>query len=148
MSLLDRLDSSVAFVGMILLCLLPPCLHTVPKLPSAYGSLPPAAPLTQLFFQSWLSHTLCSRLERFSTANNLSNLWCSKLQHVSTYAFCCWDDIFTQKWNCSSPNNLCKSPKSPSPSVFQPLYIMEFLLVLKQPSCDTVCVRNECWTPF
>ena len=43
---------------------------------------------TQLFFQSLFSHTLCSRLERFSTANNLSNLWCSKLQHVSTYAFC------------------------------------------------------------
>ena len=43
---------------------------------------------TQLFFQSLFSHTLCSRLERFSTANNLSNLWCSKLQHVSTCAFC------------------------------------------------------------
>ena len=58
---------------------------------------PPAAPSTQLFFQSMLSLTLCSRLERFSTANNLSNLWCRKLQHVSTYAFCRWDDIFTQK---------------------------------------------------
>ena len=76
---------------------------------------PPSAPFSQLFFQSLSSHTLCSHLERFSTANNLSNLWCSKLQHVSAYAFCRWDDIFTQKGNCSSPNNLCKSPKSPSP---------------------------------
>ena len=77
-------------------------------------SRPPAAPLPQLFFQSLLSHTLCSRLERFSTTNNLSNLWCSKFQQVSTYAFCSWNDIFTQKWNCSSPNNLCKCTESPS----------------------------------
>ena len=135
MSLRDRLDSLVDFVGMILLCLLPPCRT-------------PAAPFTQLFFQTLLSHTLCSRLERFSTANNFSKLWCSKFQHVSTYAFCRWADIFTQKWNCSSPNNLCESPNSPSPSDFQPLYGMEILLVLKQLSCSTVCVRNECWTSF
>ena len=29
-------------------------------------------------------------------------------------AFCSWDDIFTQKWNCSSPNILCKCTESPS----------------------------------
>ena len=101
----------------------------------------------QLFFQSLLSHLLCSRLERFSTANNFSNLWCSKLQHVSTYAFCCWENIVTQKGNCCSPNNLWKSPKSPSP-VFQPLYSMEFLIVFKQPFRCIVYVRNEFWTPF
>ena len=93
MSLRDRLDCLVDFVGMILLCLLP---------------------LRNCFF-SLLSHTLCSCLERCSTANNLSNLWCSKLQHVSTYSFCRWDNISTQKGNCSSPNNLRKCPKSPSP---------------------------------
>ena len=71
--------------------------------------------LPNCFFQSLLSHTLCSRFERFSTANNFSNLWCSKLQNVSTYAFWCWDDIFTQKGNCSSPSNLCKSPECLSP---------------------------------
>ena len=122
MSIRDRLDCFVDFVAMTLFCLL-------------------------LFFQSLLSHTLCSRLKRFSTADNFFNLWCSKLQYVSTYAFCRWDDIFTQKWNCSSPNNLFKSPKSPS-SLSSNGYSMEFLLVLKQPSCSTVCVRNECWTPF
>ena len=92
MSLRDRLDCLVGFVGLILLCLLP---------------------LRNCFF-SLLSHTLCCCLERCSTANNLSNLWCSKLQHVSTYSFCRWY-ISTQKGNCSSTNNLCKSPRSPSP---------------------------------
>ena len=66
-----------------------------------------AALFTQLFFQGFLSHTLYRRLERFSTTKNFSNLWCSKLQHVNTFAFCRWDDLFTQKWNCNSPNNLC-----------------------------------------
>ena len=104
MSPRDRLDCLVDFVGMILLCLLPPC-----RTPSAPCSF------TQLFFQKFLSHTLCCRLERISTTKNLSNLWCSKLQHVSTYAFCSWEDMFTRKWNCCSPNNLCKSSKSLPP---------------------------------
>ena len=85
------------------------------SLPYTFGSLPPAAPLPRLFFQSLLSHTLCSRLEILSTTTNLCNFWHSKFQQVSTYAFCSWDGIFTQKRNSSSPNNLCKSPKSPSP---------------------------------
>ena len=83
-------------------------------LPYAYGSLPPAAPFTQLFSQSLSSHTLCSCLEFFSKTNNLCNFWHSKFKQVSTYAFCSWDDIVTQKWNCSSPNNLCKCTESPS----------------------------------
>ena len=113
MPLRDQLDCLVAFVGMILPCLLPTTfLPPVRKLPYAYGSLLPSVSFTQSFFQSLFSHTLCSRLEGFSTANNFCNLWCSKLQQVSTYAFCLWDDIFTQKWNCSSPNNLCESSKS------------------------------------
>ena len=80
----------------------------------------------QLFFQSLLSHTLCSGLQSFYTANNLSNLWCSKLQQVRTDVFCRWDDIFTQKWNCSSPNNLCESPKSPSPLTPNPSFVWIF----------------------
>ena len=36
----------------------------------------------------------------------------------------------------------------PVHDVDKPLYSMEFLLVLKQPSCSIVCVKNECWTPF
>ena len=97
------------------------CLPPVRKLPSAYSSLPlratsrpPAAPFTQLFSQSLFSHTLYSCLEIVSTTNNLCNFWHSKFQQVSTYALCSWDDIFTQKWNCTFPNNLCKCTKSTS----------------------------------
>ena len=103
--------------------------------PSAYGSLPPASlppvrlrlpsacapyrpaapfPFTHLLFQSLPSHTFCSCLEIFSTTNKLCYFWHSKFQQVKTYAFCSWYDIFTQKWNCSSPNNLCKCTESPS----------------------------------
>ena len=94
LSLRDRLDRSVDFIGMILLCLLP---------------------LPNWFFRACFPTFFAADLKDFFTANNLSILWCSKLQHVSTYAFCCWDYIFTQKGNYSSPNYLCKSPKSPSP---------------------------------
>ena len=86
----------------------------VRKLPSAYGSLPPAAPFTQLCSQSLSSHTLCSCFEILSTTNNLCNFWHIKFQQVSTYAFCSWDNFLTQKWNCSSPNNLCKCIESSS----------------------------------
>ena len=77
-------------------------------LPYAYGSFHLPATNTQLFSQSLSPNTLCSSLEILSATNNLCNFWHSKFQQVSTYAFCSWDDIFTQKWNCSSPNNLCK----------------------------------------
>ena len=89
-------------------------LPPVRKLPSPCGSLPPAAPFTHLFSQSLSSHTICSCLDILSTTNNLCNFWHSKFQQVSTYAFCSWDDLFTQKWNCSSRNNLCKCTESPS----------------------------------
>ena len=69
---------------------------------------------TQLFSQSLSSHTLCSCVEVFRTTNNLCIFWHSKFQQVRTYKFCSWDDIFTQKWNCSSPNNFCKCTESPS----------------------------------
>ena len=72
------------------------------------------ATTTQLFSQSLSSHTLCSYLEVLSTTNNQCNFWHSNVQQVSTYAFCSWDYIFKQKWNCSSPNNFCKCTESPS----------------------------------
>ena len=97
------------------------CWNESACLPPYASSLPlpatcrlPAAPFTELFSQSLSSHTLCSCLEILSTTNNLGNFWHSKFQQVSTYAFCSWDDIFTPKWNCSSPINLCKCTESPS----------------------------------
>ena len=77
-------------------------------------SCPPATPFTQLFPQRLSSHTLCCCLDILSTTNNLCNFWHSKIQQVSTYAFCSWDEIFTQKWKCSSPINLCKCTESSS----------------------------------
>ena len=76
--------------------------------------LPPSAPFTQLFSQSLSSHALCSCLRIISTSNNFCKIWHSKFQKNSTYAFCSWDDVITQKWNCSSPNNLCQCTESPS----------------------------------
>ena len=72
------------------------------------------ATTNQPFLQSLSSHYLCSCLEILSTTNNVYNFWHSKLQQVSTHAFCSWDDIVKQKWNCSSPKTLCKCTKSPS----------------------------------
>ena len=79
---------------------------------SARTALP--ATTIQLFSQSLSSHTLCSCLDILSTTNNLCNFWHSKFQKVSTYAFCSWDDIFTEKENYSSPNTLWKCTKSSS----------------------------------
>ena len=67
-----------------------------------------SATTTQLFSQRLFSHFLCSFLETFYTNNNICNFWHSPLQQVSNHAFCSWDDIFTQAWNCSSRNSLCK----------------------------------------
>ena len=90
------------------------CWNVSARTPFPATCRPPAAPFTQLFSQSLSSHTHCSCLDILSTINNLCNFWHSKFQKVSSYAFCSWDDLFTQKWNCSSPNNLCKCTKSSS----------------------------------
>ena len=90
------------------------CWNDFAPTPFPPTSRPPAAPFTQLVSQSLSSRTFCSCLEILSTTNNLCIFWHSKLQQVSTHAFCSWDDIFTQKWNCSSPNKLCKCTKSSS----------------------------------
>ena len=71
------------------------------------------ATTTHLFFQSLSPHTLCSCLETFSTTNNICNFWRIKFQQFSNHAFCSWDEIITQKWDCCSPNNLCNCTESP-----------------------------------
>ena len=81
--------------------------------PYASSSLPLPATSAQLISHCLSSQMLCSCLKILSTTNNLCNFWNSKLQ-VSTYAFCIGDEILTQKWNCSSPKNLCKCTESPS----------------------------------
>ena len=72
------------------------CWNDSARLPYAYGSRSLPATTSQLFSQCLSSHILCSCLEIFSTTNDLCNFWRSKFQQVSIYAFCSWDDIFTQ----------------------------------------------------
>ena len=50
--------------------------------------------------------------EILSTTQNLCEFWCSIFQQVSTYGFCSWDDIFTQKWKCCSHKSLSKRTES------------------------------------
>ena len=94
MSLRDQLFCIADSVGMTLLAVL----FLLP-LPSCFlrVSLP----------------TLFATVLNFSTTNNLCIFWRSKFQQVSNYAFCSSDDIFTKKWNCSSPNILGKCTESP-----------------------------------
>ena len=102
------------------------------------GRTPFPATITQLFSQSLSSHTLCSCLDNFSTTNNLCNFRHSNIQQVSTYAFCSWDKIFTQKRNWSSPNNLCKCTEPPSILSTNTSIEWKILLVLKQPNCNVL----------
>ena len=73
------------------------------------------ATTTQLFSQSLSSHNLCNCLDFLSTTNELWNFWPSKLQQVSNYACCSWDDMFRS--NCTKiqvqfPRNLCNWTES------------------------------------
>ena len=67
-----------------------------------------SATTTQLFSRNLFSHTFCSCLQILSTTNNLCFFWHCKFQQITTHAFCFWDDVFTQEWNCGSPIKWCK----------------------------------------
>ena len=105
------------------------------------------SPSTQLFFQSLPSHTLCSRRERFSTVitSPLSDAANSNMSAPMRFA---GGTTYLRKKGIAFLPITCAGAPNPLPSVFQPLYSMESLLVLKQPSCSIVRIRNECWTPF
>ena len=94
MSLRERLVYLVDSVGMILLCLL--------TLPNSFLRV-----RFPRLFAVVLKVILPLITPPVFGAEN-SNMSAPK-------RFCPCDDIFTQKRNCSSPNYLCKSPKSPSP---------------------------------
>ena len=112
MSLRDRLDCLVVFVGMILLCLL----LLLAVLPYASSLLRLPSPSPNCFLSVCLPTLFAADLKVFlplitSPISGAAN----SNKSAPTYAFCSWDDIFTQKWNCSSPNNWCKCTESPSP---------------------------------
>ena len=103
----------------------------------------PAA-TNQPFSRSLSSTVFCSCLEFLSTTTNLCTFWRSKIQQVTSYAFCSWVDKFTQKWSCSSPNNLCKCTESSSTLSTNTSIEWKLQFVLKQPSCNVFSIRNGC----
>ena len=86
------------------------CLPPVGKFSSTFCSFLLPATTTQLFSQFLSFRNFYSCFEVFPTADNLCNFWRSKFQHISIQT---WDDILTLKWNCRSPNKLCKCTGSP-----------------------------------
>ena len=126
MSHRGRPDCLIDFVGKILLCLLP--------LPNCFFRV-----CFPTLFAADLKDFLPLKTSPISGAAN-SNMSAPMRFAAGT--------IYSRKNGIAVLPITC--PRAPKPflSVFQPLYSMEFLRVLKQPSCCTVCVRNECWTPF
>ena len=103
----DRLGCLADFVGMILLCLLPP----FRKLRAPFRL---QLPCPNCFFRVCFPTLFAAVLKFFLplTTPAISSTANSNKSAPTRFAA---DDIFTQKRNSSSPENLCKSPKSPSP---------------------------------
>ena len=126
MSLRDRLACLLEFVGMILFCLLP---------------------LPNCFFRVCFPTLFAADSKVFLPliASPISGAANSNMSAPMRFAA---GTIYLLKNGIAVlPINCARAP-DPFPSVFQPLYSMELLLVLKQPSCSILCVRNECRTPF
>ena len=98
MSLRDRLSFFADFVWMTLLAVL--CL-----LPQPYRSFRVCLP------------TLFAAVLKFFlplTTSAISGAATSNKSAPRRLAVESWDDKLTQKWNCISPNNLCRCTESPS----------------------------------
>ena len=126
MSLRDQLDCSVDFVGMILIC---------------------SKPLPNCFFKVCFPTLFAAVLKVLlplitSPISGAANSKMSAPMHFAT------GTTYLRKKGVEVLPVTIARASNPIPSVFQQLYSMEFLLVLKQPSCSIVRVRNECQTPF
>ena len=133
-SLRDRLDCLVDFVGMILLCFLAVRLWLPSLSPSCF---------LRVFFP-----TLFAAVLKFFLPLTTSAISGTANSNMSApMRFAAGTTYLRKKGTAVLPITCARAP-NPLPSVFQPLYNMEFLLVLKQPSCSIVCVKNECWTLF
>ena len=126
MSLRDRLDCLVDFVGMILLSFFPS--------PNCFFRV-----FFLTVFAAHLKDFLLPKTSPTSGAANSNMSTPMRLAAGTTY--------LRKEGFAVLPINCARAP-TPPPSGFLPLCSMEFLLVLKQPSCSTVRVRNECLTPF
>ena len=129
----DRLDSLVNFVGMILLCLLPAVLLWLPSPNRFFRVCFPA------LFAAVLKDSLPLTTSPISDAANSNRSAPMRFAARTTYL---------RKKRISALPITCAEPQILSLLVFQPLYSMEFILVLKPPSCSIVCVKIFCWIPF
>ena len=140
MSLRDRLDCLVDFVGMILLCLLPAC--RTPKAPFRLW-LPSPNCFSRVCFPTLFAAVLKFFLPLTTSAISGT----ANSNKSAPTRFAAGTTYLRKKGIAVLPITCARAPNL-LPFVFQPLYSMEFLLVLKQPSCSIVCVKNECWAPF
>ena len=127
-SLRDRMDCLVDFVGMLLLCLL--------RLPSP-----------SCFFRVFFPTLLAAVLKDFLPLKTSPISGAANSNMSSSMRFVAGTTYLRKKGIAVLPITCARAP-NPPPSVFPPFYSMEFPRVLKQPSCGVVRVRNECWTPF
>ena len=127
MTLHDRLDCLVDFAGMIFFFLLP---------------------LPKCFFRVCFPTLFAADLIDFLPLINspISDAANSNMSATIRFAAGLERKIYAEM-ELKFCQYLVREPEIPFPSVFQPLYSLQFLFVLKQPSCSTVCVKNDCWTP-
>ena len=101
-SLRDRLVCFADFVGMTLLAcrtLMAPFLFLLP--------------LPNCFLSVCLPTLFAAVLKFFLPQTTSASPGTANSNKSAPTHMCSWDDIFTQKWNCSSLNNLCKCTESP-----------------------------------
>ena len=126
MSLREQLNCLVDFVGMILLSLLllPKCFLRLCFITLSAAVLKDFLPL------------ITSPISGAANTN------------MSVPMLFAAETTFLRKKRIAVLTIICAKAQILLPPFFQPIYIMELLFVLKQPSRSIVCVRNECWTPF
>ena len=128
MSPRDRLDCLVNFVGMILFCLL-------------------RAPSPNCFFRVCFP-TLLAAVLKFVLPLTTSAISGTANSNKSAPTRFAAGTIYLRTNGIAVLPITCARAPNPLPLCLQPLYSMDFLLVLKQPSCSIVCVKNECWKLF
>ena len=132
MSLRDRLDCLVGFVGMILFCLLTPL-----RLPSPNCFFRVCFPT---LFAAVLKDFLPLKTSPISGAAN-SNMSAPMRSAAGT-------TFLRKKGIAVLPITSARAPNPLPLCLPTALFLMEFLLVLKQPPCSIVRIRNECWKLF
>ena len=126
MSLLNQADCLVDFVGMTLFCF---------------------PPLSICFFRFCFPTLFAAVLKDFLPLIPSPISGAANSNMAAPMRFAAGTPYLRKKGSAVLPISCARAP-NPFLSVFQPLSRMDSLLVLKQPSCKTVCVRNERWTSF